>query len=205
MGLVWESTLIAKRLPATLSRTRPLERYLSGSEGGLRLHHRRRVWHWGSTDRRISRTGRPGGFVQRSDASAFVTEMEAKHGTRPLFIPCDITDVSALRTAIGKAADAHGSVTRLVNNAANDDRHDTLTVTEDYWDRSQAINLKAYFFACQAVIPGMQAAGGGMIVNFSSITYLMGMGGMASYVTANGAITAMTRSLARDYGADNIR
>ena len=144
-------------------------------------------------------------FVQRSDASAFVTEMEAKHGTRPLFIPCDITDVSALRTAIGKAADAHGSVTRLVNNAANDDRHDTLTVTEDYWDRSQAINLKAYFFACQAVIPGMQAAGGGMIVNFSSITYLMGMGGMASYVTANGAITAMTRSLARDYGADNIR
>ena len=144
-------------------------------------------------------------FVQRSDATPFVDEMEAKHGTRPLFLPCDITDIPALQAAIAQAAEAHGPVTRLVNNAANDTRHDTLDVTEDFWDKNQAINLKAYFFACQAVIPGMQAAGGGMIVNFSSITYMMGMGGMTSYVTSNGAITAMTRSLARDFGKDNIR
>ncbi len=61
------------------------------------------------------------------------------------------------------------------NNAAFDDRHRTLEVTEDYWDRMMAINLRCYFFAAQAVIPGMQEMGGGSIINFSSISYMMGM------------------------------
>ena len=51
----------------------------------------------------------------------------------------------------------------------------------------------------------MQAAGGGAIVNFSSISYMMGNAGYAGYTTANGGITAMTRSLAREFGADRIR
>jgi galactose dehydrogenase len=113
-------------------------------------------------------------FVQRSDASAFVEEMARETGNRPLFIPCDITDTAALRAAISTASEAHGPITVLVNNAANDQRHTTLEVDEAYWDWSIAINLKAYFFAAQAVIPGMQAAGGGAIINFSSISYMMG-------------------------------
>ncbi len=144
-------------------------------------------------------------FVQRSDASAFCDEMEAKHGSRPLFIPCDITDVAALKAAVGQAAEAHGPVTVLVNNAANDQRHATLEVDESFWDWSQAINLKAYFFACQSVLEGMKQAGGGAIVNFSSISYMMGNAGYASYTAANGAITAMTRSLAREFGSDGVR
>ena len=68
-----------------------------------------------------------------------------------------------------------------------------------------AINLKAYFFACQAVIAGMRAAGGGAIVNFSSISYMMGNEGYATYTTANAGITGMTRSLARELGPDKIR
>ncbi|MFZ5961409.1 SDR family NAD(P)-dependent oxidoreductase [Thalassococcus sp. BH17M4-6] len=144
-------------------------------------------------------------FVQRSDASAFVAEMEAKHGRAPLFLRCDITDVAALRAAVDHAADAHGPVLHLINNAANDQRHASLDVDEAYWDRMQAINLKAYFFAAQAVLPGMQAAGRGAIVNFSSISYMMGMAGMTGYTTANGGITAMTRSLAREFGPDGVR
>jgi NAD(P)-dependent dehydrogenase (short-subunit alcohol dehydrogenase family) len=57
----------------------------------------------------------------------------------------------------------------------------------------------------QAVVPGMQAAGGGSIVNFSSISYMMGNAGYAIYTGANGAITAMTRSFAREFGPDKIR
>jgi NAD(P)-dependent dehydrogenase (short-subunit alcohol dehydrogenase family) len=144
-------------------------------------------------------------FIGRSDASAFVEEMEEATGNRPLFLQGDITDIPALRAAMDRAAEAHGPVTRLVNNAANDKRHATLEVDEDFYDWSQSINLKAYFFACQHAIRGMQAAGGGHIVNFSSISYMMGNSGYPIYTASNGAITAMTRSLAREFGPDRIR
>ncbi|MEP3048043.1 MAG: SDR family oxidoreductase [Roseibium sp.] len=144
-------------------------------------------------------------FVQRSDAAPFCDEMEQKHGSRPLYLPCDITDITALKTSIDKAAEAHGPVTVLVNNAANDKRHTTEEVTEEFWDWSQALNLKAYFFACQHVVEGMRAAGGGSIVNFSSISYMMGASGFPSYTTANSGINGMTRSLAREFGSDRIR
>jgi galactose dehydrogenase len=144
-------------------------------------------------------------FVQRSDASAFVEEMAAATGNRPLFLPCDITDVSALRSAISAASEANGAVSVLVNNAANDQRHATHEVDEAYWDRSIAINLKAYFFAAQAVIPGMQARGGGSIINFSSISYMMGNAGYPVYTAANSGINGLTRSLAREFGPDRIR
>ncbi|WP_269585712.1 SDR family NAD(P)-dependent oxidoreductase [Roseibium sp. Sym1] len=144
-------------------------------------------------------------FVQRSDATAFCDEMEQKHGRRPLFLPCDVTDVSALKGAMDKAAEAHGTITVLVNNAANDQRHATEDVDEAFWDWSQAINLKAYFFACQHVIAGMRANGGGAIVNFTSISYMMGNAGYAAYTTANSGINGLTRSLAREFGPEGIR
>lgn len=144
-------------------------------------------------------------FVQRSDATAFCDAMEASYGTRPLFMPCDITDDAALRDCIAQAGAAHGPVTCLVNNAANDKRHSTAEVDSDYFDWMIAINLKAYFFACQAVIPGMQAAGGGSIINFSSVSYMMGNAGYPLYTAANSAITGMTRSLAREFGPDRVR
>jgi NAD(P)-dependent dehydrogenase (short-subunit alcohol dehydrogenase family) len=144
-------------------------------------------------------------FVQRSDASAFCNEMEDRTGTRPHAMRCDITDVPALKAALAEAAERHGPISVLVNNAANDQRHATADVTEEFWDWMQAINLKAYFFAAQAVIPGMQDRGGGSIVNVSSISYMMGNAGYPAYTTANGGITAMTRSLAREFGPDRIR
>jgi galactose dehydrogenase len=144
-------------------------------------------------------------FVQRSDASGFVAEMERQTGRAPLFLPCDITDVPALQAAIKAAADAHGPITVLVNNAANDKRHSTAEVTEDFWNWMLDINLKAYFFAAQAVVGGMKAAGGGAIINFSSISYMMGNSGYPLYTAANSAINGMTRSLAREFGPDRIR
>lgn len=144
-------------------------------------------------------------FIGRSDRSAFVEEMRETTGTAPLFLQGDITDIARLRSAMDEAAEAHGPISRLVNNAGNDDRHDTPDVDEAYWDDMIAINLKAYFFACQHAVPAMKAAGSGSIVNFSSISYMMGNAGYAIYTASNGAITAMTRSLAREFGADGIR
>ena len=142
------------------------------------------------------RQGAKVAFVQRTDAAAFCDAMHERLGVRPLFVRCDITDVGALRASVGRAAAAHGPVAVLVNNAANDDRHETLEVTEDYWERSQAINLKACFFGCQAVIEGMRGLGGGSIVDFTSISYMMGNAGYPACTAANAGINGMTRSLA---------
>lgn len=144
-------------------------------------------------------------FVQRSDSHAFCDEMEMKTGNRPVFIPCDITDTAALTEAIDQAVAAHGPIRVLVNNAANDKRHKTLETDEAFWDWAMAINLKACFFAAQAVIPGMQASGGGSIINVSSISYMIGNAGYPLYVAANSGINGMTRALAREFGPDRIR
>jgi NAD(P)-dependent dehydrogenase (short-subunit alcohol dehydrogenase family) len=144
-------------------------------------------------------------FVQRSDATGFADEMQEATGNRPHFMACDITDISRLRATISEASEVHGPISVLVNNAANDKRHATLDVDEEFWDWSTAINLKSYFFAAQAVIPGMQRAGGGSIINFSSISYMMGNAGYPVYTTSNSGINGMTRSLAREFGGDRIR
>ncbi|MDO5630897.1 MAG: SDR family oxidoreductase [Paracoccus sp. (in: a-proteobacteria)] len=144
-------------------------------------------------------------FCQRSDAGAFCDAMEAATGNRPLFLPCDITDMAALGATLDAAAAAHGPVTVLVNNAANDKRHNLMDVDEAFFDWSIAINLKAYVFAAKAVVPGMRAAGGGAIINFSSISYMMGNAGYPLYVAANSGINGLTRALAREFGPDRIR
>ncbi len=144
-------------------------------------------------------------FVQRSDAAAFVGEMAAKHRRAPLFLPCDIADVAALQTAMAAAARAHGAITVLVNNAADDTRHRLQDYAPADWDHSHAVNLRPHFFSAQAAAPAMRAAGGGAIINYSSITYMMGYDGLPAYASAKAGIVGLTRSLARELGPDNIR
>ncbi len=144
-------------------------------------------------------------FVQRSDASDFCETLENQYGVRPLFLSCDVTNIKTLKQAIQEAKKANGEIRVLVNNAANDQRHLTEEVDEAFWDSSLAVNLKAYFFACQAVLPQMKSIGYGAIVNFSSISYIMGNTGYPVYTTANSGINGMTRSMAREFGPHNIR
>ena len=117
------------------------------------------------------------------------------------FARIDVTDVAALQAAITAA----GRIDVLVNNVANDTRHDPLKVTETDWRRTMAVNLDAAFFAAQAVIPAMQANGGGAIINFSSINALLGPADMPGYVTAKAGLLGLTKALARQYGGTRIR
>lgn len=151
------------------------------------------------------RQGATVAFCQRRDGTAFADRMEAATGARPLFLPCDLTDVPALQATIAEAAARQGPITVLVNNAADDQRHKTLEVDQAYWDWSMAINFRSYFFAAQAVIPGMKAAGGGSIINFTSISYMMGQDGYPAYMSANSGLNGLTRGLAREFGPDRIR
>lgn len=142
--------------------------------------------------------------IQREAGEALAAALGgAAHA--PLFLPCDLSDIAALRAAIETVRERLGPVAVLVNNAANDDRHAVDDVTPEYWDWSQGINLKPQFFAAQAVRPHMQALGHGSIVNFSSIAWRHGAGDMAVYATAKSAVNGLTRALARAFGDDNIR
>ena len=146
-------------------------------------------------------------FVDIAVASSerLVQEVAQLGDPTPLFIECDLRDIEALRRAIQTTADAHGPITVLVNNAAHDERHAFDTVTPEYWDDRMAVNLRHQFFAAQAVHPMMTAAGGGSIINFGSVSWMIGQGGMPGYTTAKSAIMGLTRGLARDFGPDNIR
>jgi NAD(P)-dependent dehydrogenase (short-subunit alcohol dehydrogenase family) len=134
-----------------------------------------------------------------------VQEIAAQGDPEPRFIECDLRDIEALRRAIAEVAENNGPITVLVNNAAHDERHRFDTVTPEYWDDRLAVNLKHQFFAAQAVHPMMKAAGGGSIVNFGSVSWMVGQGGMPGYTAAKAAVMGLTRGLARDFGPDNIR
>ena len=123
----------------------------------------------------------------------------------PLYLPCDLKDITALRSAIAEIHRRLGPITVLVNNAANDQRHDYADVTVEYWDERMATNLRHQFFAIQAVAPMMRAAGGGSIVNFGSISWHASQGGMPAYTTAKAGVEGLTKGMARDLGGDGIR
>ncbi len=123
----------------------------------------------------------------------------------PLFFECDLRDILSLRKRIDTIRDRLGPIAVLVNNAASDDRHEIDTVTVEYWDERMAVNLRHQFFAAQAVHPQMKSLGGGSIINFGSISWMIGQGGMPAYTTSKAAVHGLTRSLARDFGVDGIR
>jgi NAD(P)-dependent dehydrogenase (short-subunit alcohol dehydrogenase family) len=123
----------------------------------------------------------------------------------PLFLACDLLDVEALRRTVATIRERIGLIGVLVNNAANDERHDVDAVTPDYWDRALAVNLRHQFFAAQAVHEQMRTLGGGSIIYFSSIAWMVGVRNLIAYTTAKAAIVGMTRSLAVEFGADQIR
>ena len=123
----------------------------------------------------------------------------------PLFRHCDITDIAALQTAMAELADEIGDFNVLVNNAANDQRHQLEDVTLDYWNERIAINQRPMFFTCQSVLAGMKRQGGGAIINVSSISWHVKGAGYPAYATSKAAVVGLTRGLARDLGAHNIR
>jgi len=143
--------------------------------------------------------------IQDEAAVALRNELSVGGCTAPLYLHCDLTDVAALKESVKQVLAAMGTVDVLVNNAGNDRRHATAEVTEDLFDRTIAVNLRAYFFSIQAVIPAMQEAGRGSIINLSSISWRIPSTGLPVYVTAKAGIVGLTRTLAHELGPAGIR
>jgi NAD(P)-dependent dehydrogenase (short-subunit alcohol dehydrogenase family) len=123
----------------------------------------------------------------------------------PFFRHCDLIDTPGVQQTMAALEEALGGVDILINNAANDDRHTIEEVTPEYWDERMAVNLRHQFFAAQAVVPAMKHNGGGVILNFGSISWHLALPDLILYQTAKAAIEGMTRSMARDLGRSNIR
>jgi NAD(P)-dependent dehydrogenase (short-subunit alcohol dehydrogenase family) len=158
------------------------------------------VEHFAAQDARVA-------FVDMDDSSA-AQLLQALRGAAkhvPIFVNCDLTDVAALRSSIVEIEKQLGPVHVLVNNAARDDRHQTMEVTPEYWDERMAVNLRHIFFASQSIVPGMTRAGGGSIINMSSISWMIPSTGLPAYVTAKAGIVGLTRTLSREFGAAGIR
>jgi len=116
-----------------------------------------------------------------------------------------LTDIAALQTTVQEIVRRFGSVDVLVNNAGDDTRHSVESVTSESWDRTMAINLKQQFFMVQAVAPAMRAARRGSIINMGSIAWVIPSTNVPVYVAAKAAIVGMTRTLAHEFGGEDVR
>ncbi|RKS77473.1 NAD(P)-dependent dehydrogenase (short-subunit alcohol dehydrogenase family) [Motilibacter peucedani] len=140
-------------------------------------------------------------FVDVQDAAGEALAAE----TGAVFRRVDVSDLEAYAAAIADLAAATGPFTVLVNNAANDARHRSAEVTPAFWDERMRVNLDHHFFATQAVVPMMRAAGGGSVINLGSISTHIKLRDLVVYRTAKAAIEGLTRALAQELGPDGIR
>ena len=124
---------------------------------------------------------------------------------KAIFKECDLVNIEDLKSKIIQIREEVGLISILVNNAANDERHDIDSVTPEYWDNRMNVNLRHYFFATQSVYKDMKKLGKGTVVNIGSFSWMLGQGGMPGYTTAKSAIMGLTRTVARDLGVYNIR
>jgi NAD(P)-dependent dehydrogenase (short-subunit alcohol dehydrogenase family) len=143
-------------------------------------------------------------FIDIDEASG--AALVEKLGGKARFVAADVTDIAGLRAAVRRIEEEAGhGLDVLVNNAARDDRHAWDGVEPEQWRRTLALNLDHQFFATQAVVPGMEARGGGAVILFGSRSWMRGLPNMVGYTTAKAAINGLARTLAREFGPKGIR
>ena len=143
--------------------------------------------------------------TKNGGGDALIAEVLAAGHPAPVYAACDVRDSLAYQAHLRDVIARHGPIRVLVNNAGRDDRHAMEDVTPEFWDDRLNLNLKHYFFAIQAVAPAMAQAGGGSVVNMGSVSWMRGRPHLAGYTTAKAGILGLTRTLARELGARNIR
>ncbi len=143
--------------------------------------------------------------IQDDAATILIERLKAAGAATPVYSRCDLTAIAEVQAAVQEIVQRFGGVDVLVNNAGNDTRHKVAEVTSASWDQMIAVNLKHQFFMAQAVIPSMQKAQRGSIINMSSIGWVIPSINQAVYVTSKAAIVGLSRTLAHELGADNIR
>jgi NAD(P)-dependent dehydrogenase (short-subunit alcohol dehydrogenase family) len=152
---------------------------------------------------------REGATVVIADANAAagqsVVNEITKAGGRACFESVDVTSVSDCRRVVERTLREFGKIDTLFNNAGIIRRATVLDLSEEDWDRVMAVNVKSIFLLSREVIPHMQKAGGGSIINTASGWGLTGGAKAAVYCASKGAVVLLTKAMAVDHGPQNIR
>jgi NAD(P)-dependent dehydrogenase (short-subunit alcohol dehydrogenase family) len=143
--------------------------------------------------------------INEDESKKLIEEIKNKNYSLPTYIKCDLLNIKELQKTIADIISNKGPIDILINNAANDTRHNIDDVTEEYWNERMNVNLRHFFFSVQSVKKSMIDNGGGAIINMGSTSWMVGQGGMAAYTAAKSGVVGLTRSFARDLGEFNIR
>ena len=172
---------------------------LTGAAGSIGRYISRHLLREGA---KVTMTGR-----DPSKLDAFVEELsqEGFDAENITTIVGDCADPQVCRDIVSRAVDTFGKLDVLVNNAGNDERHRADDISVEYWDDRIAVNLRHQFFASREVARGMKELGGGSIINFGSVQAYLSSPGMSGYAVSKYGVRGVTRTLAREFGKDNIR
>jgi NAD(P)-dependent dehydrogenase (short-subunit alcohol dehydrogenase family) len=127
-------------------------------------------------------------------------------GNKAIFIRADVSKAEDVKHLIKATIDHYGKLNVLCNNAGIDEKNTPLVkVTEESFDRIMATNLRGVFLGMKYAIPEMLKAGGGSIINISSMAADVGVRGHAPYCASKAGIVSMSRVVALEYASQNIR
>jgi NAD(P)-dependent dehydrogenase (short-subunit alcohol dehydrogenase family) len=143
------------------------------------------------------------------DIDPHLTEMvaveEACYPERIRGVIGDVGEEATSLAYVRAALDAFGTIDVMINNAAISYVKRIADHTPEEWDRVMNVNLKAIYWSARAVVPVMQRGGGGLFLNTGSISSVVGIAEQGAYAPSKGAVIQLTRQMAIDYAADNIR
>jgi len=143
--------------------------------------------------------------IETKAAEKLIEEISSLGLNAPVYRYCDLSNLEQIKSVVDQLVVESGSFKVLVNNAASDNRHRPEEVTPQYWKNSLDLNLGQQFFCAQAVYESMKLQGKGSIINLGSVCYHMKLPNLTAYATSKAAIVGLTRSLAREWGGENIR
>ena len=145
------------------------------------------------------------GDISEEDGQAVEAQI-SEAGGQALFVRLDVTQENDWTRAVDLAVSRYGKLDILVNNAGISSRSFTDDTSIDGWDRIMEVNSKGVFLGTRAAVPKMLEAGGGSIINISSIMGLVGSaGGHPAYNASKGAVRIFSKAMAVRHGKDNIR
>lgn len=133
------------------------------------------------------------------------SEHFASYGDRFSGVKVNVSSDAEVNKAIADVGKKHGHINYLVNSAGIQTYGTAEETTEELWDRTLGVNVKAMYLTAKYTIPYMRNAKGGSIVNISSVQSLSNQKGVVAYATSKGAVNALTRAIAVDHAAEQIR
>lgn len=134
-----------------------------------------------------------------------LAEELTERGSNCLFVSADVREEEQVRQAVSRVRQELGNISTLINIAGTNRKGRIESLSADDWDQVMEVNVKGMFLTTKYTVPSLREAGGGSIVNLSSVSAYIGADGYAAYHTSKGAVLSLTRALALELAPDNIR